>query len=288
MTWDVRYVTATTRIAVPVLAVVAVLAWLVSRRPVPDWARRGAVALLVGAVLVEVTMSSVAIDVARGKILSAADPWGQEHDEIRSLVQSADDWPQQRSAPGAAMTVNDPMLIGGQGPQYYSSTIPDAISKELIGLGFGYSSYGRATLDPQNPVVDAAFSVGARVVVDKDSDTGDGDAPRLVKNEYVAPLVTVRPVNAWASSDPRRSVCRRPRSGPTSTPFPSSGPGTFPGSASPTGRGVCCSLRTQGPRIRSKRDSSRRAGLARRSISRRRPSSVTCWSTGPIGRRTWT
>lgn len=202
VTWNVRYITATTRVAVPVLAVVAVLAWLVSRRPVPDWVRRGALALLVGAVLVEVTLSSVAIDVARGKILSAAAPWGQEHDEVRSLVMSANDWPQHRAAPGAALTVNDPMLLGGEGPQYYSSTIPDAVSKELIGLGFGYSSYGRATLDPENPVVDAVFSIGARVVVTDDGEDGGATPPRLVKYDAVGPLVTVRPSKAWTSSDP--------------------------------------------------------------------------------------
>lgn len=116
-------------------------------------------------------------------------------------MTSADDWPLHRAAPGAEVSVNDPMLIGGQGPQYYSSTIPDDISQELMGLGFGYSSYGRATVDPQNPVVDAVFSVHARVVVD----SGVSDAerpPRLATNDGVAPLVTVRPIKAWASSDP--------------------------------------------------------------------------------------
>ncbi|MGY4766827.1 YfhO family protein [Kribbella sp. CWNU-51] len=201
VTWNVRYITGTTHIAVPILTAVAVLAWLATRRPAPDWVRRGAVALLVGAVLVEVTMSAVAIDVARGKILSAAAPWGEEHDGLRSLVMSADDWPLHRAAPGAEVSVNDPMLIGGQGPQYYSSTIPDDISRELVGLGFGYSSYGRATVDPQNPVVDAVFSVHARVVVDSGVDDA-ARPPRLATNDGVAPLVTVRSIKAWTSSDP--------------------------------------------------------------------------------------
>ncbi|MFI5733043.1 hypothetical protein ACIA49_23190 [Kribbella sp. NPDC051587] len=41
------------------------------------------------------------------------------------------------------LTFNDPMLTGGQGSQYYSSTIPDTTSKALIALGFGYTSRGR-------------------------------------------------------------------------------------------------------------------------------------------------
>ncbi|WP_020387968.1 YfhO family protein [Kribbella catacumbae] len=195
--YDARTVTATTHLVVPIVAAVALLAWLLVRRSVPKWLQHGAAVLLVGAVLVEVTLSSVAIDQARSKILGAAPSWGQRHDEVRSLVRSAPDWPQYRVAPGAERTVNDPMLLGGQGPQYYSSTIPDDLSRELMGLGFGYTSYGRATLDPQNPVVDAVFSVGARVVSDDAKDLG----LRLAKYD-VAPLVTVRPAEAWSSNDP--------------------------------------------------------------------------------------
>ncbi len=199
VTWNVRTTTTTTHVVVPLLAVIAVGAWLTSRRP--DWVRRGAVALLVGAVLVEVSVSSAAIDAQRSKILSAKPPWGEEHDAIRSLVRSAEDWPTQRVAPGAEQTVNDPMLIGGQGPQYYSSTIPDTVSKQLLGLGFGYSSYGRATIDPQNPVVDAVFALGARVVVDRPTGNDVPSAPRLERYD-VSPLVTVRPAKAWSSKDP--------------------------------------------------------------------------------------
>jgi uncharacterized membrane protein YfhO len=211
-TQDVRYVTETSKIAVPVLAVVALLVWLLTRRPGPAWLRGGAVALLVGAVLVEVTLSSVAIDAARSKFLSAAAPWGEEHSQIRSLVTSDDDWPLYRTAPGAETTVNDPMLIGGEGPQYYSSTIPYDVSKELLGLGFGYRSYGRATIDPQNPVVDAIFAIHSRVVVDHPPDNSkpmnSGNdvvvtpPPRLEKYKTVGPLVSVRRLRAFSSPDP--------------------------------------------------------------------------------------
>lgn len=192
VTWHVRSTTATTRIVVPLLIVIAVGTWLASRQP--DRLRRVAVTLLVCAVVAEVAVSSAAIDAQRSKILSAKAPWGERHTEIRGLVQSGADWPTHRTAPGAYETVNDPMLIGGQGPQYYSSTIPDRLSQELLDLGFGYSSYGRATIDPRNPVVDAAFAIHGRVVA------GD-DVPKL-ENYNVAPLVTLRPSKPFTSKDP--------------------------------------------------------------------------------------
>ncbi|MEI8413005.1 MULTISPECIES: YfhO family protein [unclassified Kribbella] len=201
LAYDVRTVTATTHVVVPVVAAVAVLGWfLAHRRPaVSRWVRGGAAALLVGAVLVETTVSAAAIDQARAKILGASAPWGDRQDQARSLVGSALDWPGQRVSPGATTTVNDPMLIGGQGSEYYSSTIPNDLSKALLGLGFGYSSYGRATIDPKNPVVDAVFAIGARVV-------SDGDDPRSgelrLEKRSVGPLVSMRPGKTWTSTDP--------------------------------------------------------------------------------------
>jgi len=195
--YDVRTVTATTHVVVPIVAAV-LLVWLLARwRPgASAWVRRGAAALLIGAVLVEATASTVAIDQARAKFMHAYPAWGDRQDEARSLMLSALDWPRQRVAPGETTTVNDPMLIGGQGPEYYSSTIPYDLSKELIGLGFGYSSYGRATYDPQNPVVDAVFSIGARVVSEGDPATG----PLRLAKYTAGPLVSVRP-SAWTSRD---------------------------------------------------------------------------------------
>ncbi|GAA3134221.1 hypothetical protein GCM10010530_63300 [Kribbella aluminosa] len=189
--WNVRSTTTTTHRVVPLLIVIGVVAWLAGRRP--GRIRRGAVVVLVGAVLLEVTLSSAAIDERRSKFLSAKGPWGAQHAAVRELVRSADDWPRYRVAAGAGQTVNDPMLIGGQGPQYYSSTIPDRVSQQLLDLGFGYSSYGRATVDPQNPVVDAIFATGARVV--------PGEVPSLRKYE-VSPLVTVRSAASFRSDDP--------------------------------------------------------------------------------------
>lgn len=188
VTWDRFAVTATSHVVVPIVTAVVVLAWLLTRGPGTSlWVRRAAAVLVVGVVMVDVTSSAVAIDQARSKLLGATAFWGERNDKVRSLLESADDWPNSRVAPGALVTVNDPMLLGGQGPQYYTSTIPDELSKTLIGLGFGYTSYGRATIDPQNPVIDAAFGISARVV----SNGGRTVEPQLAK--YPAgPLVTVR------------------------------------------------------------------------------------------------
>lgn len=197
--YDVRTVTTTTHIFVPIVAGVALVVWLLTRGPVrSDWVRRGAVALLVGVVLVEVSAQAVAIDQARSKILGASPVWDAKDDKVLSLVRSADDWPQQRVAPGALSTVNDPMLFGGQGPQYYTSTIPDELAKSLVAMGFGYSSYGRAPIDPQNPVIDATFAIGARVVTDDGTREGK---PMLAKYDP-APLVTTRPAPLFTSKDP--------------------------------------------------------------------------------------
>nr|WP_272954602.1 YfhO family protein [Kribbella sandramycini] len=195
-TADGRFITETTRIVVPALAVVALAAWLLTRDQVVPWLRQVAVAVLVGAVLVEVVASAVAIDAARVKVLSASPYWGPAHDQARELVESMDDWPRYRTTPGQTIGVNDPMLIGGQGSQFYSSTIPYETSKVLLALGFGYSSYGRATTDPQNPVVDAVFGIKGRVIRDQEG------TRKLVRNDAVGPLVTVRPAKLWKSTDP--------------------------------------------------------------------------------------
>lgn len=194
---DLPTITPTTRDVVPVVAGVAVLAFLLTRwRPGKSvWVRRLAAGLLIGAVLVETTLASVAIDEARSKFMHDYQPWGVRQESIRALVQSADDWPQQRVSASQYTTVNDPMLIGGQGAEYYTSTIQQSLSTALIDLGFGYSSYGRAPIDPKNPVVDSVFAVGARVQ----------EGPRGVftlTRRPVSPLVTLRPEKPWESTDP--------------------------------------------------------------------------------------
>jgi len=190
-------ITQTTRHVVPVVAGVAVLAFLLTRwRPGAfPWVRRIAAGLLIAAMLAETTLSSVAIDEARSKFMHDYQPWGAKQESIRALVESADDWPQQRVSASQYTTANDPMLIGGQGAEYYTSTIQQSLSEALVSLGFGYSSYGRAPIDPKNPVVDSVFAVGARV-------QQEPQGTFALTKRQVSPLVTLRPAKPWVSSDP--------------------------------------------------------------------------------------
>ena len=144
-----------------------------------------AVGLLFCAVFGEQVMSAVAVEDSRSQVLHALPAWGSTETGARRLVQSADDWPRSRTSAGDLATVNDPMLIGGEGGQYYSSAIPQTLSATLIRLGWGYSSYGRALVDPELPLTDALFGVTHRVV------SGDGTARpeslHLIENR-AAPL----------------------------------------------------------------------------------------------------
>ncbi|WP_238176106.1 YfhO family protein [Kribbella albertanoniae] len=187
--------TPLTRVVVPAMVAVAVLAWAAWRWRQSQLVLRVAAGLLVVAVLAEVTASTYAIDKARAEKYSATPTWGPLQEQARALVMSAQDWPRHRVSPGAFSTVNDPMLVGGEGPEYYSSTIPDELSEELINLGFGYWAFGRAVIDPANPVIDAVFSVGARV---RSDDQGGLELARST----ASPFVTVRPIKPWVSADP--------------------------------------------------------------------------------------
>ncbi|RIQ34032.1 YfhO family protein [Jiangella rhizosphaerae] len=193
---DGRFVTPTTRVVVPLVAVVVLLAGLLLRssggpRPVR---RRVAVAGVVAVVVAELVAAAAAVDARRSEHLYAYPAWNERHQNVRDLVRSADVWPDARTSPGRFLTVNDPLLLGGQSGLYYSSTMPSAVSSVLAGFGFGYSGYGRALVDPQNPAVDAAFSVAGRVV--------DGGAGLVVESRPAAPLATVRAADPWQSADP--------------------------------------------------------------------------------------
>ncbi|MFB6719480.1 YfhO family protein [Kribbella sp. NPDC056345] len=187
--------TPLTHVVVPAMMVVAVLVWAAWRWRPSRLVRRAAAGLLVVAVLAEVTASTYAIDDARAARYTAAQPWGPQQAQARALGLSAQDWPRQRVSAGAFSTVNDPMLIGGQGAEYYSSTIPDELTEALINLGFGVSAFGRAVVDPANPVLDATFSVGARIRADGQ------DELHLVRSP-ASPFVTVRPGKTWVSANP--------------------------------------------------------------------------------------
>ena len=183
-------VTATTRWLVPAaVAALGVLGIALHRwgrsRPALRSCLVVAVAALVGA---ELVVSTVAVDDARAVAFRAAPVLGTPAARVRDLVRSADDWPVGRTTPGHLLTVNDPLLVGGEGGEYYSSSIPEQVTTTLAGLGWGYSAYGRALVDPATPVTDALFGVTHRLVT-----VGRGSQARLRLDSHPAfPVVTIR------------------------------------------------------------------------------------------------
>jgi uncharacterized membrane protein YfhO len=150
------------------------------------WQVAVAFAIVMAVVAVETTWTAVVTDEQRSKILSSSVPaWNQEQTERADAVAGAGGWPQYRTDPGTSVTPNDPMLLGGQGAGLYSSLLPYSLNKTLTNLGFGWAGYGRASLDLDHPVIDAIFSIGARL-------QRDADGKLTITRSTVPPLVTVR------------------------------------------------------------------------------------------------
>lgn len=134
------------------------------------------------------------------KRLSAMDDypaWGQRQATQRAVIDEADGWPQYRTDPGRSQTVgNDPLAVGGQGAQYYSSLTADVWTNTLVSLGGGWTSRGRSLQSLDNPVTDVIFSVGARLhSPDNPAKPGTplpGVRPAMTR-QAVPPLVTLRP-----------------------------------------------------------------------------------------------
>ncbi|MFG2028947.1 YfhO family protein [Streptomyces sp. NPDC048825] len=158
--------------------------------------KRGA--RLVGAalavlVLAESAASGVAVDQQRHKLAfyTPKPTWGARHDAVREAVKRVADWPAHRTDTGPPEIVNnDPQLLGGEGPAYYSSYVPKQTARLLRRLGYSWTMYGRHLIPQDNPVADAIFSVGARI--------RHTDAPARVRVERfpAPPLVTVHPREA--------------------------------------------------------------------------------------------
>ncbi|MEZ3178913.1 YfhO family protein [Streptomyces pimonensis] len=156
-----------------------------------------AVALLLGGQLGETTATAAAAEHMRLDRLDDYAPWGARQRAQAEVIAAADGWPRYRTDPGREQTVaNDPLLVGGQGAQYYSSLTSDVLSRTLVALGGGYTSRGRNLQSLDNAVTDVIFSVGARVHSPPDPHQNwfpqDGRGVS-VSRRVVPPLVTVRP-----------------------------------------------------------------------------------------------
>lgn len=156
-----------------------------------------AVALLVCTQFGEAAVTSAADTRLRLGHMDDYAPWGARQRDQAAAIAGADGWPRYRIDPGREQTVgNDPLLVGGQGAQYYSSLTSDVLSRTLTALGGGWTSRGRSVQSLDNAVTDAIFSVGARVHSPPDPHQNwfpqDGSRVTVTRQD-VPPLVTVRP-----------------------------------------------------------------------------------------------
>jgi uncharacterized membrane protein YfhO len=123
-------------------------------------------------------------------------PWGQRQQWERDAIKANDAWPAYRTEPGRQQTVsNDPLEVGGQGAQYYSSLTSEVLTSTLASLGGGWTSRGRAPQSIDNPVTDVLLSVGARLHSPPDPHQRANPpqtAPPTVTHQAVPPMVTVR------------------------------------------------------------------------------------------------
>ncbi|MFE1912760.1 YfhO family protein [Streptomyces anandii] len=156
-----------------------------------------AVVLLVATQSTEAVATSAVATRTRLAHMDDYAPWGARQQRQAEAIARADGWPRYRTDPGREQTVgNDPLLVGGQGAQYYSSLTSDVLSRMLTALGGGWTSRGRNLQSLDNAVTDAVFSVGARVHSPPDPHQNwfpqDGSGV-TVSRQDVPPLVTVRP-----------------------------------------------------------------------------------------------
>ena len=150
------------------------------------WPVAVAFGIVMAVVAVETTWTAVVTDELRSKILSSSvQPWDQQQTERADAIEGAGDWPKYRADPGTSVTPNDPLLLGGQGPGMYSSLLPYSLNQTLTNLGFGWAGYGRANHDLEHPVIDAIFSIGARLHL-------EAGGREVITRSAVPPLVTVR------------------------------------------------------------------------------------------------
>lgn len=191
-------------------AVVAALLGLVllgRKRPVLRMAPAAVAAvLLVGAQLGEATATDAVATRMRVGHMDDYAPWGERQQQQADATAQADGWPRYRTDPGREQTVgNDPLEVGGQGAQYYSSHTSAVLSGTLSALGYGWTSGGRSLQSLDNAVTDAIFSVGARVHSPPDPHQNwfpqDGTGVRVTRQD-VPPLVTVRPSAATGPYGP--------------------------------------------------------------------------------------
>ncbi|WP_412077091.1 YfhO family protein [Streptomyces xanthophaeus] len=164
-----------------------------------------AAVLMVGVVFAESAAAAANADARRSRERWAK-PAVTSNESISrhfDAVRDVDGWPAYRTDSGAPQTsYNDALGLRAEGPQYYSSYLPAATFQALEPLGYGYKNGGRTFFGADSPVLDAIFSIGARVRPGATPGTWTGSA------FPAPPLVTVRSA-PYASPNPPDSVYAR-------------------------------------------------------------------------------
>ncbi|MFG2880349.1 YfhO family protein [Streptomyces sp. NPDC048337] len=164
-----------------------------------------AAVLMIGVVFAESAVAAANADArrARERWAKPAPTSNQSINNHFEAVRDVDGWPAYRTDSGAPQTsYNDALALRAEGPQYYSSYLPEATYKALEPLGYGFKNDGRTFFGADNPVLDAIFSIGARV------------RPGTTPNSWTGskfpapPLVTVR-TQDFVSPNPAASVWAR-------------------------------------------------------------------------------
>lgn len=164
-----------------------------------------AAALMIGVVFAESTVAAANADARRARerwakpVVTSNRSIGDHFEAVRDVTG----WPAHRTDSGAPQSAyNDALALRAEGPQYYSSYLPQVTYAALEPLGYGFKNDGRTFFGADDPVLDAIFSIGARV--------RPGTAPGTwTASKFPAPpLVTVRSA-PYTSPNPADSVYAR-------------------------------------------------------------------------------
>ncbi|MEJ8642922.1 YfhO family protein [Streptomyces sp. MS1.HAVA.3] len=172
-----------------------------------------AAALMIGVVFAESTVAAASADARRARerwakpIATSNRSIGNHFEAVRDV----DGWPAYRTDSGAPQTsYNDALALRAEGPQYYSSYLPESTYRALAPLGYGFKNDGRTFFGADNPVLDAIFSIGARVRPGPRRTPGRPRSSRLPRWSRSAPARTPHPTPRTASTPARRTFWAPP------------------------------------------------------------------------------
>jgi Bacterial membrane protein YfhO len=175
------------------------------------WAAPAGITMTVVAVAAGAAYSGAVNDHNRSQASWAAPKpvWNAQIAAKSAAIRAGDTWPASRTDPGPPQYVdNETSLVGGQGPEYYSSYVPAVTSRTLSELGFSTATTGRNISADDNPVIDALFSIGAHVVPSGSGYTVEQTGPfapfvtiRQAPTGTVAPLGSLDTSSVWAAQE---------------------------------------------------------------------------------------